>query len=204
MGAIAQREQIELQDRVREVSEADHNLRLVNESLRVNRERLVEAEAAERENAIREAWIERLTPARDLLHREAAPRFVSQMNLQRVSRSINDHLERFAADFRVRPDEGLTFMARKMDGVEEVAERLSKGQQVVLALAFRLSVNFMYSDLGFLSLDEPTAYLDARHIAGFEPSLNRLREYTTSRGLQCIMVTHEQSLAHLFDSVIQL
>jgi DNA repair exonuclease SbcCD ATPase subunit len=95
-------------------------------------------------------------------------------------------------------------MARFNDGRVQPAERLSSGQKVVMALSFRLAVNFMYADLGFLVLDEPTAYLDEHHIAGFEPVLGCLREFAASRGLQCLMVTHEQSLAPLFDSVLQL
>lgn len=193
-----------LVDRICEVNSANSELISVVASLELYRARLVDGEEVERVNAITSDWVGLLGPVRDLLHRESAPRFVSQRNLQRIQVVVNEHLERFDTDFRVRADEGLSFVARFNDGRYQPAERLSGGQKVVLALSFRLAVNFMYSDLGFLSLDEPTAYLDAHHIAGFEPVLNRLREYATSRGLQCIMVTHEQSLAHLFDSVNQL
>lgn len=200
----AQREAVRLRRLIDQVALANNELIQVDTSLAGQQARLADGEAAEQANENVRLWVERLGPVRDLLHREAAPRFVSQRNLQRIQIAVNEHLERFDTDFRVRADEGLSFVARFTDGKNIPAERLSGGQQVVLALAFRLAVNFMYSDLGFLSLDEPTAYLDAHHIAGFEPVLNRLREYATSRGLQCIMITHEQSLAHLFDSVVQL
>jgi DNA repair exonuclease SbcCD ATPase subunit len=117
------------------------------------RQRLQDGSAAERANAAVNAWTTTLGPVRDLLHREAAPRFVSQRNLQRIQVAVNEHLERFDTDFRVRADEGLSFEARFNDSRRQPAERLSGGQKVVLALAFRLAVNFMYSDLGFLSLD---------------------------------------------------
>jgi DNA repair exonuclease SbcCD ATPase subunit len=202
--ATASQEVERLAARINTVYQAEGTSISTAAALELRRQRLADGLAAARSQEIVTTWVQRLGPVRDLLHREAAPRFVSQRNLQRIQVAVNEHLERFDTDFRVRADEGLSFVARFNDNRQQPAERLSGGQKVVLALAFRLAVNFMYSDLGFLSLDEPTAYLDAHHIAGFEPSLNRLREYATSRGLQCIMVTHEQSLAHLFDSVIQL
>lgn len=165
---------------------------------------LRQAEIQDRENQVKRAWVEHLTGPRDLLHRDAAPAFVAQYNLRLLEQQINSHLELFDTDFRVAASEGLSFTARFVDGRVQPAGRLSGGQKVVLALAFRLAVNFMYSELGFMSLDEPTAYLDAHHIAGFEPVLGRLRELAASRGLQCLMITHEQSLAPLFDRVIQL
>ena len=165
---------------------------------------LQQAEANDLENRLNRAWLEQLTGARDLLHRDAAPAFVAQYNLRLLEQQINAHLELFDTEFRVAASEGLTFTARFVDGRVQPAGRLSGGQKVVLALAFRLAVNFMYSELGFMCLDEPTAYLDAHHIAGFEPVLNNLRELATSRGLQCLMITHEQSLANLFDHAIQL
>lgn len=149
-------------------------------------------------------WITKVKTVRDVLHRDGAQRFVFQTNLQRLQAAANQYLELFDTDFRVSASEGLTFEAQFTDGRRQVAERLSGGQQVILAIATRLALNFMYGDLNFLALDEPTAYLDAHHIQGFRPVLERLREFASSRGFQCIMITHEQSLAPLLDSVVQL
>ena len=53
------------------------------------------------------------------------------------------------------------------------AQRLSGGQQVVLAFCLRLALNFTYAaDLGFLALDEPTAHPDRRHVRGVAPALD--------------------------------
>ena len=150
-------------------------------------------------------WQLLLGAVQAVVHASALPRFVSQRNLERLEGVINDHLGYFETDFRIRATDGLSFEARFTDGRRQPAERLSAGQQVVLALAFRLALNLLTADnVGVLVLDEPTAYLDEHHIRGFEPVLTRLRELSSSRGLQCLMVTHEQSLAPLFDSVIRL
>lgn len=190
--------------RLSEVESAQTELIRVRAAIAARRDTLSAAEARAERGRFVQRHIERLIPVRDMLHRTAAPRFVSHRNLRRLQARVNEQLAQFDADFRVRADEGVTFVAHFHNGVTQRAERLSGGQKVVLALSFRLAVNFMYADLGFLALDEPTAYLDEHHISGFEPALERLRALASSRGLQCIMVTHERALAPLFDSVINI
>jgi exonuclease SbcC len=110
-------------------------------------------------------------------------------------------------DFLIRAatDESPTFVAEFFDGRKQPAKRLSYGQKTVLALAFRVAVNALFADqIGLLALDEPTAYLDQQRIRALAPVLERLRELSTARGLQCLMVTHETSLSHLFESAVEL
>jgi exonuclease SbcC len=148
---------------------------------------------------------EQLLKVRDLFHHSNLPRFVAHQNLNRLQAAINRFLEMFQTDFRVRADEGLSFIAEFLDHRRQAAERLSGGQKVILALAFRLAVNVMFAEnIGLLALDEPTAFVDEHHIRGFEPVLQQLRAFSTSRGLQCVMITHERGLAPLFDAVISL
>jgi len=156
--------------------------------------------AARRSNAIKR---QRVADMRDLVHFQAAPRFAVQCGLQRIQPVMNGMLDMFDAEFRVTADEGLSFMADFPDGRRQPAGRLSAGQKVVLAISFRLALNLTAAeDLGFMAMDEPTAYLDERHIAGFTPVLARMREFADSHGFQCILITHEQTLAPLFDSVV--
>lgn len=151
------------------------------------------------------AWNELVTGWRDLFHKDAAPRFVAHRNLLRLESGINEHLATFDTTWRVSADEGLSFTALFARGSRQPAERLSEGQKVILALAFRVALNSMFAEnIGALYLDEPTAYLDEHHIRGFEPVLAKLREYSESRGLQVIIITHERGLAHLFDAVVEL
>lgn len=157
------------------------------------------------EAAMLRAWHAHCQAMRDVVHKDAAPRFVAQRNLQRLQTKMNEYLRAFNSDLQVEADEGLTFQTFIPDGTKQPAERLSEGQQVVLAVAFRLAINLaIASNIGALYLDEPTAYLDENHIRGFEPVLRQLHDFTQSRGLQVIIVTHERSLAPLFDAVIDL
>ena len=83
---------------------------------------------------------------------------------------------------------------------------MSGGEKVILALAFRIAVNSLFaSDLGLLCLDEPTAGLDDDNMQCLEKALARLKDLSSERGLQCIIVTHEsERLARLFDNVIRI
>lgn len=181
------------------------DLAVANSRVSELQQSLTQMEAAEAQAAKTRSWISRVQAMRDVVHPDAAPRFVAQRNLRRLEATINEHLTQFGTDYRVRADEGLSFTAMFTDVRQQPAERLSGGQKVVLALAFRLAVNFTAAaDLGFLVLDEPTAYLDEHHIRGFVPVLGKLRELAASRGLQCLIITHERELAPLFDSVVAL
>lgn len=199
------------QDRVRLDGElsarqlADTNYATAQQAVAYWQQAYDQAVATEVEAGVIRGGLAHMSAVRDLFHHSNLPRFVSHRNLQRLQRTINDFLEMFDADFRVTADEGLSFQASFVDQRRQPAERLSYGQKVILALVFRLAVNSLFAEnVGLIALDEPTAYLDERHIRGFEPVLAKLREFSSSRGLQCIMITHERGLAPLFDAVISL
>lgn len=150
-------------------------------------------------------WVSLAERARDAL--KHAPRIVAQRNLQKLEASINDLLHVFGVNFQVKvaEDGSPTFIAEFYDGRKQVAQRLSIGQKTVLAIAFRVAVNAMYAEeIGLLALDEPTASLDAPRIRALAPVLDKLRELSTSKGLQCLLVTHAASLSNLFESAIEL
>lgn len=151
------------------------------------------------------AWTQVASATKDAL--KAAPRFVAKRNLQRLEVAINELLQIFSVDFFIRAaaDDSPTFVAEFFDGRKQPAKRLSYGQKTVLALAFRVAVNAMFAEeIGLLALDEPTAYLDQQRIKALAPVLEKLRELSTARGLQCLLVTHETSLSHLFESAVEL
>jgi exonuclease SbcC len=150
-------------------------------------------------------WSALAETARDAL--KNAPRLVAQRNLQRLESAINELLQIFKVNFAVKvaTDGTPTFIAEFYDGRRQVAQRLSVGQKTVLALAFRVAVNAMFAEeIGLLALDEPTASLDAPRIQALAPVLEKLRDLSTAKGLQCLLVTHAVNLSHLFESAIEL
>jgi DNA repair exonuclease SbcCD ATPase subunit len=199
----AEQRQALLDQELAAINDASHNLGLARNSLTSWQQQLLRVQqtiAASQVVKVKAEYCTRLAELfRDL------PKLVAHRNLQRLQATINGVLESFRTDFRVSPDAELTFTAMFTDGRRQPADRLSGGQKVVLALAFRLAVNLLFAEnVGMLVLDEPTAWLDQQNIRGFEPVLSRLKAFSASRGLQIIMVTHESNLAPLFDRTIQL
>lgn len=133
------------------------------------------------------------------------PRLTAQHHLEELRTEINEVLELFNARFRVQIIDNLRFMIKFHSGRVQTAERLSGGERVMFALAFRIVINSKYAkDLGLLCLDEPTAGLDEDNMSCLEVALGRLRELSQARGLQVLLVTHDMGLDGLFDRVIRL
>lgn len=149
--------------------------------------------------------IDHLSAVRDILHREALPKAVSQHYIDALNDEINDVLEVFDASFKVKTTNDLGFRALFHDGRDVPAAALSGGQKAVFAIAFRIVINSKFaSEVGLLCLDEPTAGLDRKNIGCLTIALERLKYLSKSRGLQCIIITHEESLTPHFDKVIEL
>ncbi len=124
--------------------------------------------------------------------------------LSAVAGKINERLDRFGASFTVRVDDQAAFTATTADG-DVSAARLSGGQKMILALAFRLSVLAEYGgDLGFLCLDEPTVGLDEANRSGLSRYLAEVGRWAAAGDSQLIIVTHDPHLAAAADTVVRL
>lgn len=146
-----------------------------------------------------------LDEVRSVFHRDNLPRKVAQAYLETMRSEINDVLGVFSSPFRVESVKDLKFTIRKADGTVQPAERLSGGEKVAFAVAFRVVVNSMFArELGLLCLDEPTSGLDEDNLSCLEAALGRLRELSKARQLQVIIITHERGMDGLFDRVIEL
>ncbi len=162
-------------------------------------------EATETEARKKGAWLNHLRAVASVLHRDNLPRIVAEGYLRRLQVSVNEHLGALDAPFLVNVAEDLSLEARFRDGTCQPAVRLSGGQQVVLALAFRISVNSTFAgEVGLLCLDEPTVGLDVYNMGCLRIALQRLKALSADRGLQVVVVTHERSLAPMFDTVVDL
>ncbi len=192
-------------DELNDLMAATSKMTALRASVESLQAQLAEAEVTiQRAKQIRDK-VEHLKTVRDLFHKDAAPAVVAQNGLRRLEYVMNEQLSLFGADFRVTAEEGCSFVALFTDGRRQPAERLSGGQKVVLALAFRLAAYFLYAgDLGLLVLDEPTVYLDKAFLSAMAQVLERLRDMVSSRGLSLLIITHEDELAPLFDHVIAL
>ena len=152
-----------------------------------------------------------LTRVRDWFHYTNGPQTVINSLHGRITAGVNDFLQRFGATFYVMPDLGsMSFRycyhdGRPMPDGFPTVDQLSGGEAVVLAVSFRLATYCLFAGrVGLLTLDEPTVYLDDRHISQFCTLLNRVKEIATGMHLQIFISTHEQSVIPFLDSVVNL
>lgn len=157
---------------------------------------------ARRESLVR--WLDHLGRAKTVFHADGLPRVFHRRVLEQMESQVNQVLEEFESPFSVRTAEELSYNAMFRNGTFVPVQRLSGGQQVVLALAFRWVLNSLFaSRIGMLVLDEPTAGLDAHHIALLEVALVRLGAAARSAGCQVIIITHDTRLERVFDQIIR-
>ena len=152
-----------------------------------------------------------LTDVRDWFSYKNGPRVLTRNVMAALTDSVNRYLDKFGSAFSVVPmEEGMGFRYVPSDGSfvpdpPPEATMLSGGQKIALSVAFRFAVYTLFSNkLGLLSLDEPTAYLDAETVGRFGDLLGRIAQIARNSGLQVFMATHEASLAPCFDQTITI
>jgi exonuclease SbcC len=191
------------------ISRAQGELKAINAGLAQNGAMLQRLEEAELKAETDRLWAYHLGEVRKVMHHDALPKIVAQNYLEILADDTNELLESFDADFRIGMGVGLnfeaTFLRGPYAGAVSPAQRLSEGQKVILALAFRVAVNSLFAGTaGLLCLDEPTESLDERNLACLEVAIGKMRDLSESRGIQCLLVTHEPSFEVLFDGVLRL
>jgi len=198
------REAIRLRDEAK--LKVDYLGRLIKE----DEGRLAQAHAALARGARIEQLQAHLEELREVFHRDSLAREVAEGYVAAIrdgtdgQPGVNDLLALFDAPFRAADFIDWRYRVRLASGKEHSALRLSDGQKVLLALAFRVVVNSLFArELGLLCLDEPTAGLDEDNRACLDVALGRLRELSKSRGLQVILVTHDRDTG-LFDKCYRL
>ncbi|GAF73975.1 unnamed protein product, partial [marine sediment metagenome] len=105
--------------------EADLQLTAAHANLKQGEQQLTQAEQVEIEARLLRDWASHGRTMREIVHKDGAPRFVAQRNLQRLQVGMNEFLEMFDTNYRVTADEGLSFMASFTSGSNQSAARLS-------------------------------------------------------------------------------
>lgn len=155
--------------------------------------------------------VDTLKRVRDWFHFKEGPRILSQNVMKDLTACVNDYLNQFDAPFIVEAEEeGFGFRCcftdgRYMPDPRPDASLLSGGEKVALAIAFRLAIYMCFGgELGLLSLDEPTAYLDANRLEHLGELLQKVGAVARNNGLQILMATHEKAIMPFLDSKIDL
>lgn len=160
-----------------------------------------------------DSTISTLNNVKTWFHYSNGPRTLSSGIISDMLANINDFLSTLGAPFFVSPQvqEGLSFECVFQDGrtvdpdTPPQADDLSGGEKILLATSFRLASYCMFANqLGLLSLDEPTVYLDDKNVAKFCTFLEKVKEVAKTLDLQIFIATHERSVIPYMDTIIDL
>jgi DNA repair exonuclease SbcCD ATPase subunit len=144
-----------------------------------------------------------LEKSREVLHRNNLPRIVMQRMLSGLNAYMDFYLHKFDTDFSAHLDDDFNFKATFKDQVID-AGRLSGGQSVTLAIAFRFALSeYFAKSIPLLVLDEPTVWLDEVNIGRMVEVLQMARTFT-EKGVYVLVATHEPQLSAAMSRVVHV
>lgn len=161
------------------------------------------AAAAAEKFAERERRIERLRKVQNIFHRERLPRRVLRGVVGDLNKAIGGLCADANLDFTMYLNADLDFRALDEEGRDVPVSALSTGQRTILAVAVHFAKASLFRGMPLMVLDEPTAYLDEKHMAGFKSILEGARRRAED-GMYIQIVTHEMSLAPCFTSRVHV
>jgi DNA repair exonuclease SbcCD ATPase subunit len=185
---------------------AERNGRITGIENQINDEevRLADALQQKQDAETVTRYVQFLEYARGSLHRDNFPSGKVKAFIDRMLLSANLYLDAMHAGFSISYDREMGFVAFfPQDNKSMRADRLSGGQKITFALAFRFAVNELHTDTGFLILDEPTVWLDDAHIDYMVKALSLVKSKLVPR-TQVIVVTHDEKLAAICDGVSEI
>jgi len=144
-----------------------------------------------------------LDRAKGLLHKDALPAKAANRFMTKIALNIGEFLDTFQAPFTVELGEDLGFECIFPDKTQP-ANRLSFGERMKLGVCFQFAVNKIFApNLGMITLDEPTAYLDQASIGCAVQLIEQVKEYASRTGMQIFVITHEETLKPVMDKIVQ-
>jgi DNA repair exonuclease SbcCD ATPase subunit len=164
----------------------------------------LEADLARRAGAIRAGKF--LTEVRDATHPGAIPKDRAASYIERLNACLDAYGRELRLPFALAVDPDSQDLMFRTDGLTApVAHRMSAGQRTMCAWAWHLALYALHGDrVGFLVMDEPTAYLDAENRRCVAEAVGNLSRHCRDAGMQCVVVLHDIDLAGAFDAVIEL
>jgi DNA repair exonuclease SbcCD ATPase subunit len=173
-----------------------------NESLYADQ--IVKAKASLSQNNANSEIRDILSAARTVFHPDGAPKILVARSTKRLEVRVNHYLAIMKAEFRVSAREGLSFNCHFENGISLDTE-LSVGQKVALSWSFRLAACETFSSsVGLMTMDEPTATLDARTSSAFLDVMEAMGEMSVNYGMQFFIATHSKELAATCDQIIDV
>ena len=107
---------------------------------------------------------------------------------------LDFYLSKFSVPYQACLTEDFDLLVNVRDQGWVNARRLSGGQKVALVVAFRFALSELFaSKVPLLVFDEPTAWLDDKHISYMVDVLQMAKSFI-NKGVYVLLVTHETAL----------
>lgn len=195
---------VEVDKSVEEISTRNGRISEITRQIEEEKSTLDGLEESSKKAAKLQVYVDYLEFARAALHRDQFPAGKVKTFIDRMLLSTNLYLDAMRTGFSVSYNNDTGFMAFfPEDNKVMRGDRLSGGQQVTFSLAFRFAVNELHTDTGFLILDEPTVWLDDKHVEYVVTALALVKSKLASK-TQVLVVTHDERLAAACDGVFDL
>lgn len=171
--------------------------------LQTETKRLSEQLAKEAKDA---AWVTIVQQAREALHVSNYPTDVMREYTSVINKRIAYYIDILEAEFKFYLDtDTMGFIAKFPDGRCHEGSRLSGAQRIIAGVCFRLALADTFArSVGFLCLDEPSAYMDPDSIQALQNLFLRLKSFASSNNKQIILITHERAFMASMDHVIEV
>lgn len=172
------------------------------------RAEMLEEERKRAETAVekfeeRERLLKRLRKVQNLFHRERLPRRVLRGVVGDLNKAIGKLCADANLDFTMYLNSDLDFRALDEEGRDVPVSALSTGQRTILAVVVHFAKASLFRGMPLMVLDEPTAYLDEKHMDGFKSILEGARR-RAEEGMYIQIITHEMSLEPCFTSRVRV
>jgi len=151
------------------------------------------------------AWFDICGRAIDWFRQDGLPRLIHRSILRQLTHVVNEELACFDRPFSVAVNDDLTFTASFEDGRRIHSKVLSNGQKIMLALSFWSAINRTFAkNLGIMIFDEPADCLDPENTLLFYAILEKWKKILHQRGQQVAIITLDEGMVELFDTVYRL
>jgi len=202
----------QLQERLRLIREWENQMAgLEGEERELARQQNdLELKIAEQERLLESAgphtaWFVTCERVLDWFRQDGLPRLIHRSILRQLTHVVNEELACFDHPFSVAVNDDLTFTASFGDGRRIHSKVLSNGQKIMLALSFWSAINRTFAkNLGIMIFDEPADCLDPENTLLFYAILEKWKKILHQRGQQVAIITLDEGMAELFDTVYRL
>ena len=147
---------------------------------------------------------------KEVFSRKGLPKAFVDSRFEILTELTQRNLEELGTDFYITQSESksLAFdynINYEGDLIQLPMHKLSGGQRVRLSLAFILAVQqLIVSDLGFVTLDEPSTHLDEEGVDSLCNLLEKVRDVFADSEHQLWVCDHNPKLESAFDTIVKL